>query len=313
MDNTSNKNSENMQNSNEKEKSIITPESLLKIMTTMCFSRIGTPKIEGLKEDAKSMLKINSDKNPERKKEYSQLEELIEKFFEYITNPIIVKQVKNGEISRKDFEEMILSDILDIPKRKYDMRDLYDKSLIMDSIVIFEKDRESHSESRQGMQTREYFDKDGKMVSITKVGDIAYKEWGGIMASLPIFKVKRFKQNGDEEENLVCSRINFSQMHESKYRNAVINELLSEKNIHNSNVGSYVGQIVKREIKSESDEQHEEVQNTNEYSYRIDDEYVLVYDATELSAVIEGIRNYKEKSKRKILRTDEIFEEMGDI
>lgn len=312
MDNIYDKNNENTDknNENKEKKEISTPESLLSFMIMTCFSRIGTDKIQEIKEEMKKMIATNRANNPGQDEKYDNLEHIVDDFFSYISDPRLIQQITRGEISRSELEEKTLSDIVDIPKRKYDMRDLYDSSLIANSLL--KEDGKKVVITHEKKQTFEYFDKDGGIVIISEVGEIAYQEWEGLTSSLPVYQVQKYKPNGDVLKHFVCSRINFSQMDEPKYRDAVLGELLSDENINKSNVGSYIGQVVKRKMKDKDDIPHKESQNANEYSYRIDDEYVLVYDASEVSAVLEAIKKHKMKSVGEKPGIDDSFDDLSN-
>lgn len=276
----------------------MTPKSLVTFMITTCFSRIATldfNRADRMKEPIKKMLQNERRNHPGEDERYDQLDEIVDGFFEYIKDPKIAKQIANKEITKAELEEMILSDVANIPKRKYDMSDLYRQDLI--AVSQANPSKRKVSVARNIGQTYEYKDKEGKKVLITDVGQIGYEEWGGIHARLSIYKIQKQLDDGGFSSDLVCSSIAISEMHIPKYRDAVLDELLSEENMHGGKVGPYIGRISREKKQDPYDLPHTERQDANGYSYRIDDEYILEYDATELTAVIEAIRNNYNRNK----------------
>ena len=285
-------------NENTRKNKGMTPRSLVTFMTTTCFSRIATldfNRADRLKEPIKKMLQNETKKHPGEDEKYDHLDEIVDGFFEYIKDPKIAKQIADKEITKVELEEMILSDVANIPKRKYDMRDLYRQDLI--AVSETNPSKRKSSMARNIGQTYEYNDKEGRRVLIIDIGQISYEEWGGIHARLSIYQIQKQQANGKFSSDVVCSSIAISEMHIPKYRDAVLDELLSDENMHKGKVGPYIGRISREKKQDPYDLPHTERQDANGYSYRIDDGYVLEYDATELTAVIEAVRNDYNRSR----------------
>lgn len=295
-------------NLNNNEKRGMTPRSLVKFMIATCFSRISSldfSKIERMKEPFKIMLANERKNHPGEDDKYDKLDEIADGFFEYIKDPDIVEQIISKKLSKTKLEELVLMNVANIPKRKYDMSDLYRQDLIASSSYEPSR-RKSKVISQKRGQTYEYIDDNGRRVLITDVGKIGYEEWSGIQAGLSIYQIQKEQENGSFSSDLVCSSIAISDMDNLKYRKAVLNELLSDENIHNAKVGPYIGRISKEKKHDPHDLPHTEKQNANGYYYRIDDEYILEYDSTELTAVIEAVRNnYNRKKMSKGTRSRE--------
>ena len=69
-------------------------------------------------------------------------------------------------------------------------------------------------------------------------------------------------------------------------RHAIIEDLLDKDNIDRANCGGYVGEVCKQSRTDENDVIHSEKITSTGYTYRLTDNYVLVYDDTEVSAAI---------------------------
>ncbi len=276
-----------------------TVESLVRLLVTTCYSRINlsdASKLDNLKKQFKEMLSMEESKYQTEHQKYDYLRNVIDLFFDYITEERIVAQIKNGKLSKKDLESNFLADIMSVPKRKFDMKDLYRSDLIA-SIGKGSNTKNVKMSFKNNGQEHVYIDTNGKHFKLTDIGSILYEEWGGIKSDLTIYQLEKEQQNGKISKDLICTRIIISEMENPKYRKAVLEELFSDDNIHKSNVGIYIGQIQKRIQSSNKELPHTETQTTNEYTYRLDDEYVLEYDATELSAVVEAIKQFINQDK----------------
>ena len=276
-----------------------TAESLVRLLVTTCYSRIilsDASKLDKLRKQFKEMISMEESKYQGEKEKYDNLRNIVDSFFNYITDDRVVAQVKSGKLSKKNLETNFLADIISVPKRKFDMKDLYRSDLIA-SVGKNSNTKNVKMSFKSNGQEHIYTDTNGKHYKLTDIGSILYEEWGGIKSDLSIYQLEKEKSNGEVSKDLICTRIIISEMGNPKYRKAVLEELFSEENIHKSNAGIYIGQIQKRKQSSDKDLPHTETQTTNEYTYRIDDEYVLEYDATELSAVVEAIKQVINQDK----------------
>ena len=278
-----------------------TVESLVRLLVTTCYSRINLSeanKLDNLKKQFKEMLSMEESKYQTEHQKYDYLRNVIDLFFDYITEERIVAQIKNGKLSKKDLESNFLADIMSVPKRKFDMKDLYRTDLIA-SVGKNSSTKNVRMSFKNNGQEHMYIDNNGRSYKLTDIGSIVYEEWGGIKSDLTIYQLEKKLLNGETSKDLICTRIIISEMENPKYKKAVLEELFSDDNIHKSNVGIYIGQIQKRIQSSNKELPHTETQTTNEYTYRIDDEYVLEYDATELSAVVEAIKQIVNQDREK--------------
>lgn len=288
-----------------------TPKSLISFMIATSFKRIMNSdlvKLENLKQSFKQMLAVERKKHPGKDEMYDELDKLLDDFFEYIKDPTLMKEISEGKISKNELEEKALAEVANIPKRKYDMSDLYRSGLIAPSLSDTDE-RQVILNGRKG-ETYAYYDKLSRPIYITDVGKVVYREWNGIAAEIYVYLIQKQKEDGNLSQDLVCSNISIPMMEDPEYREAVLEELLSDDNIKKSNAGAYIGQIDRRKKANSMDKLHAERQNANEYSYRINDKYVLVYDATELSAVIEVIKKYGPRIKARLGKKNETNSEL---
>ena len=278
-----------------------TAESLVRLLVTTCYSRIilsDASKLDKLRKQFKEMISMEESKYQGEKEKYDNLRNIVDSFFNYITDDRVVAQVKSGKLRKKNLETNFLADIMSVPKRKFDMKDLYRTDLIA-SVGKNSSTKNVRMSFKNNGQEHMYIDNNGRSYKLTDIGSIVYEEWGGIKSDLTIYQLEKKLLNGETSKDLICTRIIISEMENPKYKKAVLEELLSENNIHKSNAGIYVGQILKRKQSNNKDLPHTEHQTTNEYTYRIDDEYVLEYDATELSAVVEAIKQIVNQDREK--------------
>lgn len=278
-----------------------TVKGLVGFLITTCFSRLNNQnheKIEAYRGKIKEMLNMEERQHRGEEQRYNYLRDTVDSFFDYVESEEITRKIQNGKLSKAELENSFLEDIMNIPKRKYDMRDLYNPELISSY-------REDPSLKKVKVLLRNdgpqhvYIDDNGRRVILTDVGSVAYEEWGGIRADLSMYQLQKERPNGTFTQNIVCTKVIIPDMEEQGYRDAVLKELFSDENISKANASSYIGQISRRKKSNSTDLPRTERQTASEYTYRIDDNYVLEYDATELTAVVEAVRQYSRGDRRK--------------
>lgn len=277
-------------------------KGLVGFMITTCFSRLAQSndmrKIELYREKIKEMLDMEQRQHRGEEERYSYLKDTVDSFFDYVESDEVLADIRAGKLGKPDLQDRFLEDIMNIPKRKYDMRDLYKQELISSSRnnpelknvrVLLRNDGIEHA----------FTDEHGKSVLLTDVGTIAYEEWGGVRADLSLYQLQKERPNGVFTHDIICTRVIIPEMENQDYRNAVLKELFSDENIKYSNANSYIGQISRMPKHDKSDLPRTEKQDSFRYIYRIDDNYVLEYDATELTAVVEAVRQYSRENRGK--------------
>lgn len=301
------------ENGSENKQKGMTPRKMVSFMVNTCFARIKTldfERAESFRKPFKQMLTNEKKSYPGQDEKYDKLIELVDNFFEYIHEPEIMDLIKNDKLTRDKLEELVLTNVAHLPKRKYDMRDLYRRDLIAVSSNNPNIRKSSVAKTDNG-PTYEYTDSNNRKVLITDVGQIGYEEWSGIHARLSLYLIQKQQEDGHYSGNLVCSSIAISDMDKPEYREAVLGELLSDENIHNAKVGPYIGRITREHKQDDKDLPHTERQDANGYTYRINSEYVLEYDATELSAVVEAVRN--SNNRRKNMPSDALDKKVDSL
>lgn len=282
-------------------------KGLVGFMITTCFSRLAQSsdmrKIELYREKIKEMLDMEERQHRGEEERYSYLKDMVDSFFDYVENEEVLADIKSGRLGKSDLQDRFLEDIMNIPKRKYDMRDLYREELISSNRnnpdlknvrVLLRNDGIEHI----------FMGDNGRRVLLTDVGTIAYEEWGGMKADLSLYQLQKERPNGVFTHDIICTRVIIPEMENPDYRNAVLKELFSDKNIKYSNASSYIGQISRIPKHDRSDLPRTERQDTFRYTYRVDDNYVLEYDATELTAVVEAVRQYSRGNR---VKTDSVI------
>lgn len=277
-------------------------KGLIAFMVTTCFSRLAQlrdmRKIELYREKIKEMLDMEQRQHRGEEERYSYLKDTVDSFFDYVESDEVLADIRAGKLGKPDLQDRFLEDIMNIPKRKYDMRDLYKQELISSSRNNPELKNVRVLLQNNGIE-HVFVDENGRRVLLTYVGAIDYEEWGGMRADLSLYQLQKEGPNGEFTHDIVCTRVVIPEMENPDYRNAVLKELFSDENIKNANASSYIGQISKVPKQDKSDLPRTERQDSFRYTYRIDDNYVLEYDATELTAVIEAVRQYSRKNRGK--------------
>ena len=191
-----------------------TAESLVRLLVTTCYSRIilsDASKLDKLRKQFKEMISMEESKYQGEKEKYDNLRNIVDSFFNYITDDRVVAQVKSGKLSKKNLETNFLADIMSVPKRKFDMKDLYRSDLIA-SVGKNSNTKNVKMSFKSNGQEHIYTDTNGKHYKLTDIGSILYEEWGGIKSDLSIYQLEKEKSNGEVSKDLICTRIIISEM-----------------------------------------------------------------------------------------------------
>ena len=273
--------------SNECKKEI---EKLIKFMVDWCFSKINNLDDKKISDYHSGILKLLNNqkiKEPKRTELYKEMENIISSFFELIKNPEVVEAIKTKKIKKNDFINKYTEQLTGKRKRKYRMKDLYNATT--KDLVKKASTRMIRSHNRVGLTSTEhlYYDSERRMIQIISLGELTFQEWNNINNSIHVYKIR--KQVGDNKfiEKIVYSDIIIANMENPKYRNAVTEELLSDNNLMLSECEGYIGDVIKLKSLDNKDVSGSERQNSNGYIYRIDDEYVLMYDSTRVTAAMD--------------------------
>lgn len=141
-------------------------------------------------------------------------------------------------------------------------------------------------------------DDSGHQFSISKSGTLFYND-GIIEESIDKYTITKKIDDNYSQNYDVFSHIDFLKLEKDpKYKQAVLNELLSINNIELSNAGGYIGEIEDTRHQPRKLEIGEQFDNPHGfYTYQISRDFALVYDYMPLTAVI--LYNEKNKSQSK--------------
>lgn len=232
--------------------------------------------------------------SPDKKETYDKMRGIIHSFHELVTRPEIGAEIRETGIKEEDFMRKYKEEIFGEPKRKYDMKDLYRDSLI--STYNNDKRKEYITPHSKPIEL-EYKDRRGRTVKLSNVAELQYSEWNGTKTNLSMYKVQKEQENGEFSEDYVYSNILIANMDEPEYREAVLDELLSDNNIGLSNSGGYVGEIALEPREGKGDKLYTEKQKAGRYTYRVSENYVLAYEEEAVTAAInEPARNIDTKN-----------------
>ena len=132
---------------------------------------------------------------------------------------------------------------------------------------------------------------------ITQIGTLQYTDWKGMedLAGLPYYKIEKQNDKGEFSTYKVFSHINLGKLDSDvDYRAAVLETLLDENNITETNCGGYIGSI---QTVTEGKGLQDTVKANSKYS--------LVFDGTDATAVVKLRNIVKEMKEKEETRQDE--------
>ena len=272
---------------------------LISFMVNTIYPRICNGTLNNIDQFESTFITIiNNERhsNPNRDEHYDNLVRIVLKFMEYLRNSTIAQDITEKELTKTDFLERVKTEALDIPKRQYDMSSMYNPDLLARESKDSEFRKVRIFLTNRGIY-HDFYDEEGYPTRIIDLGQVGYKGWGGGSFYLSIYQIDKLRKSGEITSDIVCSSISIPEMSNPEYRKAVLEELLSDENIRSSNAGSYIGTIEKSKKSGDDDTIHTERQNSNGYTYRVSDNYVLAYDPAEATAVMQAIAQFSQKSK----------------
>ncbi len=251
-----------------------------------------------------NQIQKRKEKEPDKAEDYIKMNEVVNKFYELMKDENIGREIKNNNIKATDFIKRY-GDILGIKKREYDMSKLFNKEYIA---TIQDKKmgetRKALVYEEKKVPLKEIIDNDGNKVTIEQSGILYTKQWNGVSSYIKKYRITR--QTGENEyvANDVYSNITIEQLEDPKYKDAVLQELISSNNIALSNAKGYIGEVIKtpqgmEEVPIEGEKMLED----GSYIYKINDKYSLYYDVAELSAVM--LYEQQNNDKEHTIKTDE--------
>ena len=293
-------------------------EATLRLIVKAYFSRAKelndsniTSIYDGLKERVASMqrnyqielekAKAEGRTIPNKDYFYTRLNNVLDNFIALIRDKKVLEEIKSKRISEGNFIEKYKNILMKDEKRDYDMSEMFNPSLIAQKSQFSMMKALSYrpTEKSQGA----YFeDRDGRIVTIMFLGTLKFKTWNGEQDSISKYKIQKANKNSEillSED--VYSNISIFNMDDVQYRDAVLEELLSDDNILLSNCNGYIGEI---ELDpKEKEPEGQQLETSTRFKYRIDNKYIISYNSTPLTAVIEyGLE--QESMKKKLADID---------
>ena len=243
-----------------------------------------------------------------------RLTEILNQIDDLFRDPKVKNEILNNNMKISEFITKYSEQILGNNKRQYDMSNLFNAAYIKST----NNDKCENGKKIKYIPTKgnayEFSDNNGNEFCIEEIGNLYMQKWNREQSHIEKYKITR-KENGKEiKTEEIYTNINISGLDDEKYKEAIITELFSRKNIDLSNAGGYVGEVVEtpEELKKESCGA-EKVIGGSMYFYKINDKYSLMYDAADLSAVMLHTKyNSKTVNEIRYNDTDKTLKDDGE-
>lgn len=205
-----------------------------------------------------------------------------------------------GQSSKKiarDFAD----EMLGIPKRKYDMSDMFNAGLIASKKLFNGVNKKlvdvkplSNDDERGIPYVTKYQD-----YIIEEVGELVYIDGINLVDNLKQYRIIMPDGHGKKtEKEFFTNEIKFELLeYDEEYSDAFFTELLSSNNMDKSNAGGYIGELVPRNGIEPAEER---IDNCGFYTYGINKKWALAYDTMAVTAakIIEEREKKKENMER---------------
>lgn len=233
---------------------------------------------EGIKQTYIRLMQTLKNSKTFSLDEYERKASLIRECYDMFCSHKIRSNIPN--MTNSEIYDMFSEMKLDDKKRKYDMSELFDESLIATKDNQGFARRAVVEVEKEGQETA-ILDSMGRCITITPIGAIGYDNAFKTRKDLTKYLIQKETSRGQIEEHIVYSEIDFLQLScNEEYRKVVADELLSDRNIKLSKANGYIGKI-----EQAKGELYEEKSTSQGYTYQASKNYGLNYDADELSAV----------------------------
>ena len=251
---------------------------------------------------------------PDKLHVYDRLLDVLSSMSEIFSKSETLKDFSNEKFSVEEFLRNYAEEIFSDNKRKYNMRNLYDDKMIVSSRNNPEKKVLKYNPYKHEGRY-EYFDKNGRKVIISPLGELTFRKDNYIDDRIVKYRIQKELETGELFENIVYSDISIFDMDDEEYKNAVLEELLSENNIALSDCDGYIGFIEKTLYHGV--EKNKKVIDSEGYIYKVSDKYMLKYNKDALSAVIDyslgkGINSERRDEKSDINSNSKKYNDKRD-
>ncbi len=229
----------------------------------------------------------NNVKKPHSLREYEKRKNIIERCFNTFMKPAVRHEIAENNLSAMKVYSQYAEEILGDNKRKYNMSDKFDETLI----AYVNGDSEGEIKRLVAYQEKigEVHTIPNSTITIQPVGKIGYIDM--LRAEKYVTKYRVTKDDSATYE--VFSNIDISRFDDEEYCTAVANELLSENNIQLSGTGGYIGTIV-----DENNKVGLQTEDGSHYRYQVSKHHALEFDGEDLSAVMSLEKGLNKSHKK---------------
>ena len=278
-------------------------EGLLNLLATTYVGRkksLTEEKVAQLKEQFIALL--NKKKESTSKYTYEAMLRLIERFESVLHLPGVMDEIKYGNISSKDFVQKYRKALMGQERQRFDMSYLYDARTISNKSTNPYMPNEKLNLRLDNQFSRTFITRDNRIVVISSIGTLDYQTGIKVVYDyLNLFRV--YQETGDPNQkwkvDYIYSKLNLYDMdRDVEFKNAVLEGLLDSENIDRANCGGYVGKVCLHKRENEKDAIHSEKMDSGEYTYRLTDNYVLVYDEVEATAAMNTPTSQIEQNEK---------------
>lgn len=246
-------------------------------------------------KDAKDTKDTNGSTSDEKKphtlREYEKRKSIIEKCFNTFMRPAVRHEVSEKNLSAMQVYSQYAEEILGDNKRKYNMSDKFDETLI----AYVNGDSEGEIRRLVAYQEKigEVHPIPNSKITIQPIGKIGYINMFKDEKYVMKYRVTRKLDENNYDTFEVFSNIDISRLDDEEYSSAIVNELLSENNIQLSGTGGYIGTIV-----DENNKLGLQTEDGSHYRYQVSKHHALEFDGEDLSAVISLEKGLNKSHKK---------------
>ena len=271
----------------EKNNRKITEEQLISILSDMYLGKVirfTDEKNMQISQTVKRMLDNQIRMQPEYANEYNKMYNIIDNFYNLMNNPEVRKKIIDTKMNKTTFISVYRTDILGGTERMYNILHLLNTDLVGE----YKGDARKKIDHihKNGVDNIYFYN--GMQTIIRNIGLLSYDHWNSVKSTIAEYEIIRRTINKSKSYK-VFSNILISKMEEEAYRNAVLDQLLGEENINVNSLKGYIGEVVENNESNSG-----EIKQPHSYSFRVNNNLYIEYDATDLSAVYEFNRQ-KEK------------------
>lgn len=210
--------------------------------------------------------------------------------------------IRRGNLTNKEIAQKASGIILGDKKRKYDMSDKYLKGSVATKRGQYGAEKKDIEFSKIDGNVYEFNNGAEGVINIQEIGQLVYTNAFGVRDNrVKQYKITFYGKDNRSKEYNVFSEIDLEKMEkDSEYREAVLGELLSRNNIELSNSGSYIGSIsnTNNDVNPLKIGEEREIGKYADYEYQISENYKIVYDSQDLSAVIDYKKERDKENER---------------